>query len=241
MKLQILCQLTDIASTASTRREVEAISEFVALYYAKWFLTSSLTVNTPRHDPEAIWEMKSYKESRPKVAAKCLASIANHTWYLHPTLIPFSLLDPGVTEQEKTEIADRILDIDDSKGSLSLSYEKVDLSGFIDKEGERPRLSDFVDQSSKLIFNILKMESQQLEWMKIPPSMWNRMSAFTKFKDFVTNIPVTNDSAERNVKLIQDFVAGSHDEELRQDLLLAVEQKRKAGRPQGSESKKTKY
>ena len=161
MKLQILCQLTDIASTASTRREVEAIYEFVALYYAKWFLTSSLTVNTPRHDLEAIWEMKSYKESRPKFAAKCLASIANHTWYLHPTFIPFSLLDPGVTEEEKIEIADRILDIYESKGSLLLSYEKVD--GFIPKKGDI-----FVDQSSKLIFNILKMESQQVEWMKIP-------------------------------------------------------------------------
>ena len=76
-------------------------------------------------------------------------------------MIPFSLLGPGVTEEEKIEIADRILDIYESKGSLLLSYEKVD--GFIAKKGDI-----FVDQSSKLIFNILKMESQQVEWMKIP-------------------------------------------------------------------------
>ena len=47
MKLQILSQMTDIVSTASTKREVEAISEFVALYCAKWFLTSSQTVISP--------------------------------------------------------------------------------------------------------------------------------------------------------------------------------------------------
>ena len=50
------------------------------------------------------------------------------------------------------------------------------------------------------------MDSQQLEWMKIPPSMRNRLSGYTKFKDFISNIPVTNDVAERNVTLIQDFV-----------------------------------
>ena len=242
MKLQILSQMTDIASTGSTRREVEAISEFVALYYAKWFLTTSQTVISPRHDIEAIWEMKSYMKSRPNVAAKCLDSIANHTWYLYPTLIPFSLLDPGVSDEEKTEIAERILMINDSKEKdpLSFMYKKVNASGFIDKEGKKPWLSEFVDSESILTFNILKMDSRQLEWMKIPPSMWNRLSGYKKFKDFISNIPVTNDAAERNVKLIQDFVDGSHDEELRQYLLLAVEQKRKAGRPQGSGGKKRK-
>ena len=234
--------MTDIISTASTKREVEAISEFVALFYAKWFLTSSQTVISERHDIEAIWEMKSYMKSRPNVAAKCLDSIANHTWYLHPTLIPFSLLDPGVSDEEKTEIAERILMINDSKEKdpLSFMYKKVNVSGFIDKEGGRAWLSEFVDSESILIFNILKMDSQQLEWMKIPPSMWNRLFGYTKFKDFISNIPVTNDAAERNVKLIQEFVDGSHDEELRQDLLLAVDQKRKAERPQGSGGKKRK-
>ena len=126
------------------------------------------------------------------------------------------------------------------KDPLSFMYKKVNVSGFIDKEGESPWLSEFVDSESILIFNILKLDSQQLKWMKIPPIMWNRLSSYTKLKDFISNIPVTNDAAERNVKLIQDFVDGSHDEELRQDLLLAVDQKRKAGRPQGSGGKERK-
>ena len=35
-----------------------------------------------------------------------------------------------------------------------------------------------------------------------------------------------NDSAERNVKLLQDFIRFSNDEELRQDLFLSIEYKR---------------
>ena len=58
------------------------------------------------------------------------------------------------------------------------------------------------------------------------------MSHYRKFESFVRTIPVVNDAAERNVRLIQDYVNSSYDEELRQDLLLVVEKYRKdVGRP----------
>ena len=50
-------------------------------------------------------------------------------------------------------------------------------------------------------------------------------------------LPVVNDAAERNVKLIQHFVDGSHDEDLPQGLLLSVELKIKGGRPKGTKKK----
>ena len=91
-----------------------------------------------------------------------------------------------MSDEEKTEIAERILMINDSKEKdrLPFMHKKVNVSGFIDKEGERPWLSEFVGSEFILIFNILKMDSQQLDWMKIPPSMYNRLSGNTKFKDF---------------------------------------------------------
>ena len=67
----------------------------------------------------------------------------------------------------------------------------------------------------------------------------NRMSAFTKFKDFITNIYQLLMILQREMlNLYRTLLL--NDEELRQDLLLEVEQKRKAGRPQGSGCKKGK-
>ena len=40
MKLEILSDLSNIASTSALRKEVSDMSQFIALYYAKWFLTS---------------------------------------------------------------------------------------------------------------------------------------------------------------------------------------------------------
>ena len=72
------------------------------------------------------------------------------------------------------------------------------------------------------------MSKEQMEFLLLPPTTWHILSSFKRFKELASCIPVVNDSAERNVKLIQDFINSSHNEDLRQDLLLAVESKRKS-------------
>ena len=96
----------------------------------------------------------------------------------------------------------------------------------------------FVDSSSLIVFKLLKFDKIKMEFLSIPPEHWNLMSAYREFKEFVLNIPVTKDSAERNVKLIQDFVNSSNDEKIRQDLLLAVEIKRKHDNQKSSKKPK---
>lgn len=72
------------------------------------------------------------------------------------------------------------------------------------------------------------MDKESLDWLNIPPNLWHLMSGYRKICDFVRNIPVVNDAAERNIKLVQDFINSSTDEMLRQDLLIAIEAKRKS-------------
>ena len=102
MKLNILSDIVKIGSTANIKKkEIDAISEFVALFYAKWFLKASVAVISPRSDLEAISEMIAYKECRPQIASKCLESMENHTWYLHPSLIGRESDDVTVTSPAK--------------------------------------------------------------------------------------------------------------------------------------------
>ena len=76
--------------------------------------------------------------------------------------------------------------------------------------------------------------------MKIPSDCWKDMDDFIKFRDFANKLPVTNNSAERNVKLVQDFIDAYHTESMKQDLSIAVAAKRKGGRPSISATKKNK-
>ena len=172
------------------------MAEFIALFYAKWFLTAAMTVSSSRNDLKAIcWEMKVYAQYRPDIANKCLHSMFNHGWYLHSSLIPLSLLDDKVPEDEKSEIALKILQLDFDT-PLSNSYEKPNISWMMTKD-DKPKLAQFVDSQSILLFVTLGHSRERLEWMKLPPHMWHLMSAFEEFKQITLTLQSVNDAVQR--------------------------------------------
>ena len=99
--------ITRIASNAKTQTEIDDMSEFVALFYAKSFRREA------RKDLEGLSEMIAYEEHSPTAASKCLKSMGNHTWYLHQSLIPLCLLDPEVPVELKEQISEDILNMQD--------------------------------------------------------------------------------------------------------------------------------
>ena len=52
-------------------------------------------------------------------------------------------------------------------------------------------------------------------------------STYTKFKHAVNNTAVVNDRAERQIRLVQDFIDRSHSEAVLQDSLQVVTDNRK--------------
>ena len=53
------------------------------------------------------------------------------------------------------------------------------------------------------------------------------MTLYNEFKAFVGSLPVVNDDAERNVKLLKGYKCGRQIENFRQDLLFVIQLKRK--------------
>ena len=66
-----------------------------------------------------------------------------------------------------------------------------------------------------------------MSWLKEDPDSWILSPAFQGFQSFAAGLQVVNDTAERGVKLIQDFVNTTSNEETRKDLLLAISDHRK--------------
>ena len=82
------------------------------------------------------------------------------------------------------------------------------------------RLEDFVGPASGTIFRSLGIDVQFLA-ASMP---WDESEDYARLLTFVTHLRVTNDTAERGVKLVTDFI---HDlttsDEERQQLLQVVE------------------
>ena len=72
-----------------------------------------------------------------------------------------------------------------------------------------------------VIFDLLNLTR-----LTCTPAFWPYVDQFKKFSGFVDGLEVVNDSSERAIKLVSEFINSMLDEDDRQDLLLAVQQRR---------------
>ena len=223
MKLELLINIITFVTVEETN-EIELMSEFVGLFYAMWFLRTALPAAAPYHDLKSFQQMQKYKKLG-KVRAKmaCMVSMARHSWYLEPSLVVLALVDRDVPNSEKQKMAKALSKIKKPE-VFEMGKPKLDVL----KLGKKPpTLSSLVKAKSWQVFAILDMGDDDLQWLKQDAASWPLDPGFLKFQEFVNNLTVVNDPAERSVKLIQEFVNTCQDEELRQDLLLAVAENRK--------------
>ncbi|XP_042206675.1 uncharacterized protein LOC121855670, partial [Homarus americanus] len=78
------------------------------------------------------------------------------------------------------------------------------------------RLSDLIDERSWMIFK--EHHVCGTAWLMSPVEDWEKNEEFMKLKDFSRSLKVTNDVAERRIKLMQDFIGSvTKDEQQLQD------------------------
>ena len=68
-------------------------------------------------------------------------------------------------------------------------------------------------------FKILKIKCQYIFYFE----GWNNFSGYRVLQTFIEKLTVANDSAERGVKLIQDFTHSCQYEELKQYIMLSFQ------------------
>ena len=83
-------------------------------------------------------------------------------------------------------------------------------------------LVQFVGPSSFKLFNIMRLDPGLLI-LSLPVEHWELDSSFIKAKLTVSNLMVVNDGAERGVKLCQDYINSSKQEDVLQNILQVVE------------------
>ena len=98
---------------------------------------------------------------------------------------------------------------------------------FVDMElpGGRPCLSSFVGSGSWLLFDMAGVKERP-EWLQSPAMQWELFEGYAIVKKFVDKLPVTNDSAERGMALIKQFIINAKDETKKQDLIQLVQDHR---------------
>ena len=139
-------------------------------------------------------KLKEFQQVDKLLAEEALATLSRHLWYLSPTTVLFSLASEKLDDDDKSSIAARLLSLQ--------KPEKIKL-GYPDfpKLTDKTELRDLVTPDSWQLFDILKMSP---DWLALPPAEWDSNPDYTEFRNFVRQMKVTNDCAERAVKLATD-------------------------------------
>lgn len=208
--------------SAEEQRQVDQLSEFVWLFYAKLWFTTPLPCSAARHDLNFMSSILEYRSVNSKLCYEVLRSAYRHLWYLTPQLITLSLFDSGLEDKNKEGIA-RMLHCQE-RGEISTGKPIFPLLEF-GATAARNDMSSLVGPESWLLFDLFDITGPQ-DWLLTPASTWHFSPVFIELQEHANNLVVINDLAERGCHLATEFINRVDSEEQRQALFQVVENNR---------------
>ena len=174
--------------------------------------------SAPRLDLQLLKSLVKYKESEEKIATNALKKLLNHLWYLSEQLIAFAFFDEDVPIEMKNKMREAL---ENPSEPNNIKWTTVHPSVI-----EQKQLDDFVSSHTKFFFEILGLPSSFLESNAENSELKDE---YLKACETIINIEVTNDLAERGVKLMEECSKIlTNDEEQKQYLLQIVKKYRSA-------------
>ena len=196
--------------------QVHKMAVFISIWHGPNFLKSGLAATAPRNDLEFFYDMLQLSDfddpDYARIGASVAESLQRHTSYLKGPQVIFALFDSQLSPIDRQMIASALHAI--PRPSVSPAHfkpEKLDAvpllcsikecvgsPGCVNEDGDlypRKTLANFVSVKSYLMFNLLGIED--LTWLDAPVSLWPCFPSFVKARNFVRQLLVVNDGAER--------------------------------------------
>ncbi len=186
-----------------------------------------LATSAPALDLELFENLNNYKSIDQVVAESALSAFRRHMWYLHGEMVPIPLWQTDLSEERKAVISKKIIEQKKTEygccdliGRFGVDFVKPDSS---DVNTAAKELDDLLTPASWSFFEILGFSTDFLE---LSPNQWQSNEDFVNAGEALRHFKVTNEDAERSVKLCADFLETAKKEK-HQDTLQVVEAERK--------------
>lgn len=153
---------------------------------------SRLPSIAPADDFKYLRAMHFYKSEDKEVADAAIESCSRHLWYLTGKLVVFSLFDETLAPFWRKLIAMKLVSIE-RPVVFQPTKPTFPVLSFDANGSNLSTLPSFVGRRSWLLFDLLKLGAEQVEWMNLPVEYWCEMSGYGKAKDFVMKLEVAND------------------------------------------------
>ncbi|CAH1647379.1 unnamed protein product [Spodoptera littoralis] len=193
---------------------------FIVTCYVKPWLQCILAVKTPNQDLCFLKTMKEYEKVDKTISKAALQKFSQHLWYLTYEVAVLSLFDDDVDHETKIKIVQSLSNENHSPHNKRYVPSKEDLCGSLYEKD----IDNFTSVKSKALFDRFKIDDSFLPEC---PTSWSNNAIFLQVKAQMLKLRAVNDTAERAVKLMQDFHGKiTVDEEQKQFLLRCIQEHR---------------
>ncbi|CAH0392261.1 unnamed protein product [Bemisia tabaci] len=193
---------------------------FIVKVYTKTRFTSTRSVKAPQHDIEFLQILSNYRKIDPVISVATLSNLTSHLWYPIPEAAAFSFFDRDISVECKRKMVTALSE----ENPLEDGEKKTKLRSAEDISGKD--VSNFISCSSYRFFERFHLSSN---FLKEDPSTWLANPQYLKNREIVKKIKVVNDTAERGVKLFEEYSQKlTKSDEERQPILQVVSDYRKA-------------
>ncbi|GBP87160.1 hypothetical protein EVAR_62629_1 [Eumeta japonica] len=216
--LKIFLFRNNLQALKLTKREEKQIVRFVsfgALIYAKIWIEEPLAADAPVNDLLLWKKLRLYEAIDSEIGKAARGVLERHLWYLSNELVALALFSEKLSESDKQAIVQKM---NSDGGNRSVRADSAKLTSEITLEA-------FVTQRTLKTLSALDIKDSFLE---LPTDTWNDNDDYLQGKNCVKKLRVVNDTAERGVKLFEDYnTILTKNEDKKQFLLHVVEENRK--------------
>lgn len=167
----------------------------IRLYIKAWFCCP-VAAKAPFQDLNFLKDLYYYKNTHKVLSCKAFKKFCGHLWYLSDESIALALYDTDIPLATKIELV-KAIQVDKNNEDTLHNVKKViihekDVSSYINQP-----LQYF---ASLHTMNFFKRFNIPCEFLKSDPYTWDNLEDYQK-----GNLKVVNDTAERGVKLMEEF------------------------------------
>lgn len=207
--------------------KIERFVKFVVFIYVQWWVECGSSEDAPCNDAKLLQKIICYKEIDAQVSESALYAFKKHLWYLTEESVPMMLFSTKVNEADKEAMVKKLLSSKTASwpsnrygtGYGKPTFPDIEHSIYVPVI----KYDELVGSDSWYFFKIMNIDTA---FLSKPVATWITDETFLDATEVVKSLMVTNDCAERGVKLTSDFIGASRLEGNFQNMLQVVEYER---------------
>lgn len=198
--LKIFLFRKEFTLTEEEETGIRDVCVFLVTLYVKAWINAPNSIEAPRQDLEFLKNLFEYKNDL-QISQITIAKFCNHLWYLAPETAALAFFDGKVSDDTKKKMVQALK----SKDTLDMPSGEIKKITMLPKNVKNyinKGLEQFIHPLSNNFFKRFNIETKFLDK---DPSTWKNDKSYNAGLKIVKSLKVVNDSAERGVKLMEDF------------------------------------